>query len=97
MVKAGRAERPPPGNGEAGGQGVEVNRHDGARRDEARHGDERLVAELRRRSPEALASLHEESAAGIYSLALRVVRHAPDAEDIAGRAAPGVRADAPGR
>ncbi len=58
------------------------NRHDGVRRDDARPGDERLVDGLRRRSPEALACLHEEYAAGIYSLALRVVRHAPDAEDI---------------
>ena len=37
---------------------------------------------LRRRTPAAFAGLHEQYAAGIYSLALRVVRHAPDAEDI---------------
>ena len=58
------------------------SRHDDARCDDACPGDERIVDGLRRRSPEALACLHEEYAAGIYSLALRVVRHAPDAEDI---------------
>jgi RNA polymerase sigma-70 factor, ECF subfamily len=57
-------------------------RHDGARGEAACADDERLVDGLRRRSPQAMASLHEEYAAGIYSLALRVVRHAPDAEDI---------------
>lgn len=44
--------------------------------------DARLVAGLRRGSPGAFAGLHEEYAAGIYTLALRMVRHAPDAEDI---------------
>jgi RNA polymerase sigma-70 factor, ECF subfamily len=58
------------------------SRHEDARCEETCPGDERLVDGLRRRSPEALACLHEEYAAGIYSLALRVVRHAPDAEDI---------------
>jgi RNA polymerase sigma-70 factor (ECF subfamily) len=58
------------------------SRYDDPRREAACPGDERLVDGLRRRSPEALACLHEEYAAGIYSLALRVVRHAPDAEDI---------------
>ena len=50
---------------------------DDVRRDEAR-----LVDGLRRRAPSAFAGLHEEYAAGIYNLALRVVRHGPDAEDI---------------
>ena len=50
---------------------------DDARRDEAR-----LVDGLRRRAPSAFAGLHEEYAAGIYNLALRVVRHGQDAEDI---------------
>jgi len=44
--------------------------------------DARLVAGLRRGAPSAFAGLHEEYAAGIYTLALRMVRHAPDAEDI---------------
>lgn len=44
--------------------------------------DARLVAGLRRGAPDAFAGLHEEYAAGIYTLALRMVRHAPDAEDI---------------
>jgi len=44
--------------------------------------DARLVAGLRRGAPDAFVGLHEEYAAGIYALALRVVRHAPDAEDI---------------
>ena len=44
--------------------------------------DARLVAGLRRGAPDAFASLHEEYAARIYTLALRMVRHAPDAEDI---------------
>jgi len=44
--------------------------------------DARLVAGLRRGAPGAFAGLHEEYAAGIYTLALRMVRHAPDAEDI---------------
>jgi len=55
--------------------------HD-ARCDEVRPVDARLVEGLRRGAPEAFAGLHEEYAAGIYNLALRVVRHAPDAEDI---------------
>ena len=45
-------------------------------------GDERLVAGLRRRTPDAFAGLHEQYASGIYNLALRMVRHASDAEDI---------------
>ncbi len=44
--------------------------------------DARLVADLRKRTPDAFASLHEKYAAGIYSLALRMVRHTSDAEDI---------------
>ncbi len=55
---------------------------DDARGDVARPGEARLVDGLRRRAPEALAGLHEEYAAGIYNLALRVVRHPSDAEDI---------------
>jgi RNA polymerase sigma factor (sigma-70 family) len=55
---------------------------DGARGDAARPGEARLVDGLRRRAPEALAGLHKEYAAGIYNLALRVVRHPSDAEDI---------------
>ena len=55
---------------------------DDARDDVARPGEARLVDGLRRRAPEALAGLHEEYAAGIYNLALRVVRHPSDAEDI---------------
>jgi RNA polymerase sigma factor (sigma-70 family) len=57
-------------------------REDEARREEGRAADARLVEGLRRRTPEALAGLHEQYAAGIYNLALRVVRHVPDAEDI---------------
>ena len=45
-------------------------------------GDDRLIEGLRRGKPAALAGLHDQYAAGIYNLALRVVRHAPDAEDI---------------
>jgi len=45
-------------------------------------GDDQLIDGLRRGAPAAFAGLHEQYAAGIYSLALRVVRHAPDAEDI---------------
>ncbi len=52
------------------------------REDEAESGDDRLIDGLRRGAPAAFAGLHEQYAAGIYSLALRVVRHAPDAEDI---------------
>ena len=44
--------------------------------------DARIVEGLRRGTPAAFAGLHERYAAGIYNLALRVVRHAPDAEDI---------------
>jgi RNA polymerase sigma factor (sigma-70 family) len=44
--------------------------------------DARLVDGLRCGAPDAFAGLHEEYAAGIYTLALRMVRHAPDAEDI---------------
>jgi RNA polymerase sigma-70 factor (ECF subfamily) len=40
------------------------------------------VAGLRRGAPDAFTGLHDEYAAGIYTLALRMVRHAPDAEDI---------------
>jgi RNA polymerase sigma factor (sigma-70 family) len=53
-----------------------------AARHEDESGDDRLIEGLRRGAPAALAGLHEQYAAGIYSLALRVVRHAPDAEDI---------------
>jgi RNA polymerase sigma factor (sigma-70 family) len=44
--------------------------------------EEELVAGLRRRTPAAFAGLHDAYAAGIYSLAMRMVRHASDAEDI---------------
>ena len=44
--------------------------------------DARLVDGLRRGTPAAFAGLHERYATGIYNLALRVVRHGPDAEDI---------------
>jgi RNA polymerase sigma-70 factor (ECF subfamily) len=44
--------------------------------------DARLVEGLRCGAPGAFAGLHEEYAAGIFTLALRMVRHAPDAEDI---------------
>ncbi|HEY5169451.1 MAG TPA: sigma-70 family RNA polymerase sigma factor [Thermoleophilia bacterium] len=44
--------------------------------------DARIVEGLRRGTPAAFADLHERYAAGIYNLALRVVRHGPDAEDI---------------
>jgi RNA polymerase sigma-70 factor (ECF subfamily) len=59
-----------------------AQRGDDACREEGRVAEARLVEGLRRRAPEALAGLHEQYAAGIYSLALRVVRHAHDAEDI---------------
>ncbi|HUK76960.1 MAG TPA: sigma-70 family RNA polymerase sigma factor [Thermoleophilia bacterium] len=44
--------------------------------------DERLIADLRRRAPDALARLHRRYAVGIYNLALRMVHHRQDAEDI---------------
>jgi hypothetical protein len=44
--------------------------------------DARLVDGLRRGAPAAFAGLHARYAVGIYNLALRVVRHGPDAEDI---------------
>jgi RNA polymerase sigma factor (sigma-70 family) len=44
--------------------------------------DARLVADLRRRAPGALARLHGRYAVGIYNLALRLVRQREDAEDI---------------
>ena len=50
--------------------------------DETESGDDRLIEGLRRGKPAAFAGLHDQYAAGIYNLALRVVRHAPDAEDI---------------
>ena len=50
--------------------------------DEAGSRDARLIDGLRRGAPAAFAGLHEQYASGIYNLALRVVRHAPDAEDI---------------
>ena len=50
--------------------------------DDGESRDARLVAGLRRGAPGAFAGLHEEYAAGIYTLAMRMVRHAPDAEDI---------------
>ena len=52
------------------------------RENPAESGDDRLIDGLRRGAPAAFAGLHEQYAAGIYSLAMRVVRHAPDAEDI---------------
>jgi RNA polymerase sigma factor (sigma-70 family) len=50
--------------------------------DDALSSDARLVDGLRRGAPAAFAGLHERYATGIYNLALRVVRHGPDAEDI---------------
>ena len=50
--------------------------------DDRASGEERLVAGLRRRTPDAFAGLHDQYASGIYNLALRMVRHASDAEDI---------------
>ena len=50
--------------------------------EDAESRDARLVAGLRGGAPGAFAGLHEQYAAGIYTLALRMVRHAPDAEDI---------------
>ena len=50
--------------------------------DDAGSCDARLIDGLRRKRPAAFAGLHERYATGIYNLALRVVRHAPDAEDI---------------
>ncbi len=44
--------------------------------------DERLIADLRRRAPDSLARLHRRYAVGIYNLALRMVHHRQDAEDI---------------
>ena len=55
---------------------------DDAGPDGAGSDDARLVDGLRRGAPGAFAGLHERYAVGIYSLALRVVRHGPDAEDI---------------
>ena len=52
------------------------------RTDDAGAADARLVEGLRRGHPDAFAGLHEQYAGGIYNLALRVVRHGPDAEDI---------------
>jgi RNA polymerase sigma-70 factor (ECF subfamily) len=50
--------------------------------DDVGSSDARLIDGLRRKKPAAFAGLHERYAPGIYSLALRVVRHGPDAEDI---------------
>ena len=50
--------------------------------DDRERADAHLVAGLRQKTPDAFASLHEKYAAGIYSLALRMVRHTSDAEDI---------------
>ena len=50
--------------------------------DDVESSDARLVDGLRRGTPAAFAGLHERYATGIYNLALRVVRHGPDAEDI---------------
>lgn len=50
--------------------------------DDAGSSDARLVDALRAGTPAAFAGLHERYAPGIYNLALRVVRHGPDAEDI---------------
>jgi RNA polymerase sigma factor (sigma-70 family) len=44
--------------------------------------DEQLVLALRARAPGAMGSLHERYARTIYSIALRLVRHGHDAEDI---------------
>jgi len=46
------------------------------------HDDDRLIADLRRRAPDSLARLHRRYAMGIYNLALRMVHHRQDAEDI---------------
>ncbi len=62
------------GEGSAGGHSGPV--------DDRERADAHLVAGLRQRTPDAFASLHEKYAAGIYSLALRMVRHTSDAEDI---------------
>ena len=56
--------------------------HPGRPEDDAGSGDARLVDGLRAGTPDAFAGLHERYATGIYNLALRVVRHGPDAEDI---------------
>ena len=53
-----------------------------SRRTTSESSDARLVDGLRRGTPAAFAGLHERYATGIYNLALRVVRHGPDAEDI---------------
>ena len=50
--------------------------------DDREWADAHLVTGLRQKTPDAFASLHEKYAAGIYSLALRMVRHTSDAEDI---------------
>ena len=50
--------------------------------DDAGSSDARLVDGLRAGTPAAFAGLHDRYATGIYNLALRVVRHGPDAEDI---------------
>lgn len=44
--------------------------------------DERIVAGLRQRDPAALAELYKQYAADIYNLALRMLHHVSDAEDI---------------
>ena len=56
--------------------------HPGQPEDDAGSSDARLVDGLRAGTPAAFAGLHERYATGIYNLALRVVRHGPDAEDI---------------
>jgi RNA polymerase sigma factor (sigma-70 family) len=44
--------------------------------------DERLLSDLRRRTPDSLDRLHGLYAVGIFNLALRMVHHRQDAEDI---------------
>ncbi len=44
--------------------------------------DERLLSDLRRRTPDSLDRLHGLYAVGIFHLALRMVHHRQDAEDI---------------
>lgn len=56
--------------------------HPDAPEDDIGSSDARLVDGLRRGTPAAFAGLHDRYATGIYNLALRVVRHGPDAEDI---------------
>ena len=62
--------------------GVWRTKHPEHPEEDAGSDDARLVDGLRRGAPAAFAGLHARYAVGIYNLALRVVRHGPDAEDI---------------